>query len=91
MIGKCLHDLREALGDHVSTDGDVLLEHGQDSAHHAPQAPDVVVESASTGDVQRAVQICSQHGVPIIPFGTGTAVEGGVVATRGGVCIAFIF
>jgi D-lactate dehydrogenase (cytochrome) len=86
-IKECLRELRLALGDRVTTDAAVLLEHGKDSAHHAPQAPEVVVEAASTDDVQQAVRICSQHDVPIIPFGTGTAVEGGVVATRGGVCI----
>jgi D-lactate dehydrogenase (cytochrome) len=84
---NCLHDLRIALGERVTTDPDVLLEHGKDSAHHSPQAPDVVVQAASTDDVVATVQICAKHGVPIIPFGTGTAVEGGVVATRGGVCV----
>ena len=86
-IENCLKELRIALGDRVITDADVLLEHGKDSAHHAPQAPDAVVQAAATDDVVAAVKICSQHGVPIIPFGTGTAVEGGVVATRGGVCV----
>jgi D-lactate dehydrogenase (cytochrome) len=86
-IENCLRDLRGALGDRVTTDAGVLNEHGKDSAHHAPQAPDVVVQAVSTEDVVAAVKICSQSGVPIIPFGTGTAVEGGVVATRGGVCI----
>ncbi|MDA0808286.1 MAG: FAD-binding protein, partial [Planctomycetota bacterium] len=86
-LNNCLHDLRIALGERVTTDPDILLEHGKDSAHHAPQAPDAVVQAASTDDVVATVRICSQHGVPIIPFGTGTAVEGGVVATRGGVCV----
>ena len=86
-IENCLQDLKVALGEKVTTDAEILLEHGKDSAHHAPQAPDVVVHAASTEEVQQAVRICGQHGVPIIPFGTGTAVEGGVVATQGGVCI----
>ncbi len=84
---NCLYDLRIVLGEQVTTDPDILLEHGKDSAHHAPQAPDAVVQAASTDDVVETVRICSKHGVPIIPFGTGTAVEGGVVATRGGVCV----
>lgn len=86
-IENCLRDLRLKLGDRVTTDADVLLEHGKDSAHHAPQAPNAVVTAMSTDDVQQAVQICASHQVPIIPFGTGTAVEGGVVAVRGGICI----
>jgi D-lactate dehydrogenase (cytochrome) len=86
-LQDCLDDLFRELGDCVTVDVDVLLEHGKDSAHHAPQPPDVVVEATSLDEVQRAVRISSQYGVPIIPFGTGTAVEGGVVAVRGGVCI----
>lgn len=86
-VAGCLLDLQKSLGDKVTTDADVLLEHGKDSAHHAPQAPDVVVQAESTEDVQQAIRICGEHRVPVIPFGTGTAVEGGVVATHGGVCI----
>ena len=40
-----------------------------------------------TDEVASIVRICFENDTPIIPYGTGTAVEGGVVATRGGVCI----
>lgn len=86
-VRSCLEELERELRGRVSTDEKTLLEHGQDSAHHLPQPPDVVVCPESTEEVVRAVKICSSHRIPIIPFGTGTAVEGGVVATRGGVCI----
>jgi FAD/FMN-containing dehydrogenase len=67
-LQDCLDDLFRELGDCVTVDVDVLLEHGKDSAHHAPQPPDVVVEATSLDEVQRAVRISSQYGVPISPF-----------------------
>ena len=33
------------------------------------------------------VRICARHGIPLIPFGTGTSFEGHVNAPFGGVCV----
>ena len=41
----------------------------------------------STEDVQEIVRICAAHRVPVIPFGTGTSLEGHVNAPHGGVSI----
>ena len=51
------------------------------------EAPDAVVYAASTEDVQAIVGICAEHKVPVIPFGTGTSLEGHVNAPLGGVSI----
>jgi D-lactate dehydrogenase (cytochrome) len=41
----------------------------------------------SEEEVVAVVKACAGHRVPLIPYGTGTAVEGGIVAVRGGVCL----
>ena len=86
-VAQCIADLQARFGERVSTADEVLAEHAKDSAHHQPQPPDAVVFPASSDEVAEAVGICARHRVPIIPFGTGTAVEGGVVAIHGGVTI----
>ncbi len=49
--------------------------------------PDAVVFPASTEEVSRAVQICAQHGLPVVPRGAGTGYAGGAVAVGGGVIL----
>jgi D-lactate dehydrogenase (cytochrome) len=41
----------------------------------------------STAEVADIVRLCAQRRTPIIPYGTGTSLEGHVGAVRGGVCI----
>jgi D-lactate dehydrogenase (cytochrome) len=53
------------------------------------QPPDAVVFPQSAQDVTDAVRICAQHRVPMIPYGTGTSLEGHINAPAGGVSIDF--
>ncbi|NBB84145.1 MAG: FAD-binding protein [Alphaproteobacteria bacterium] len=73
--------------DRVSTAAAVLEQHGKDESYHTPVAPDAVVFARSTEEVAAVVAACTSRGVAIVPFGTGTSLEGGVAALRGGVCI----
>jgi len=79
--------LRERFGDRLSTSAAVREQHGRDESYHLPQAPDAVVFARSTAEVAEVVQLCATHKVPVIPFGTGTSLEGHVAALEGGVCI----
>src|SRR6185295_4494119 len=53
------------------------------------QPPDAVVFPQSADDVRDAVRICMQHRVPVVPYGTGTSLEGHINAPFGGVSIDF--
>ena len=82
-----LDELRALIGDRVTTNAAVRERHGKDESFHAAHAPDAVAFAQSTEEVRGIVLACRSHGVPIIPYGTGTSLEGHVAALHGGVCI----
>jgi D-lactate dehydrogenase (cytochrome) len=79
--------LHQLLGDRLSTAPPVREQHGKDASYHPCLPPDAVAFAQSTWEVCEIVKICARHKVPIIPFGSGTGLEGHVAALRGGVCI----
>jgi len=81
---KCL---RAVFGDRLSLAQAIRDQHGTDVSSYPVTPPDAVVFAESTEEVVAAVVACSRHRVPVIPFGTGTSVEGHVMAVNGGVCV----
>jgi D-lactate dehydrogenase (cytochrome) len=79
--------LRDLFGERLSLAAAVREQHGRDESYYPSAPPDAVVFARSTEEVAATVKICAEHNVPVIPFGTGTALEGGVCAVAGGVCI----
>lgn len=63
------------------------LQHGRDESVHTPQPPDAVVMAESTDEVAAVVRLCAEYGVPVIPYGVGSSVEGHVLAPQGGVSL----
>ena len=61
--------------------------YGRDESAYDPMPPDAVVLARSTDDVAAAVTLCAAHAVPVIAYGTGTSLEGHVLAVQGGVTI----
>ena len=79
--------LDQRFGERLQTGEAIRLQHGQSEAHFEPMLPDAVVFAQSTEDVQALVRLCAEAGVPIVPFGAGTSIEGNTLAVRGGVSV----
>lgn len=79
--------LASAFGQRVSTAEAVRAHHGRDESPFDPQPPDAVVFAESTEDVRTTIELCARYGVPVIPYGNGSSLEGHLLAVEGGVSI----
>ncbi|MFV0512023.1 MAG: FAD-binding oxidoreductase [Jhaorihella sp.] len=79
--------LKQQFGDRLQTGASIREQHGHTTTWIANQPPDAVVFPQDTQEVSDIVRICAEHKVPVIPFGTGTSLEGHVNAPAGGVCV----
>ncbi|CAG0885807.1 unnamed protein product [Cyprideis torosa] len=89
-VQAILPALTSILGhEHVSTSDVVREQHGKDEGpfNTRPAPPDVVVWPPSVEHVSEVMKLCYKSDIPMIPFGTGTGLEGGVCALQGGVCL----
>ena len=82
-----LAPLQALLANRLTFDSHDLIQHSSDASYHLPTAPAAVAYAQSTDEVAQIVQLCAQHRIPLIPYGTGTAVEGGIIAQEGGLCL----
>ncbi|MEL6374754.1 MAG: FAD-linked oxidase C-terminal domain-containing protein [Pseudomonadota bacterium] len=81
--------LQQRFGDRFSVNETQRRQHANTLTWVGNLPPDAVIWVESTQDVADVVSICATHGVPIIPFGAGTSLEGHVNAPRGGVSLDF--
>jgi len=87
VLDPLISELREQMGERLSTSEAVRRQHGKDESFHEVAAPDAVVFAKSTEEVAAVVRVCARHKTPVIAYGTGTSLEGHVQALHGGVCI----
>lgn len=88
-IAAVIAALAASFGNRLVTSQAVREQHGNTLTWVPNQPPDAVVFPQTTEDVQQIVRICASRGVAIIPFGTGTSLEGHINAPHGGVSIDF--
>ena len=79
--------LKALFAERCSTAQVVREQHGRDESPFEVPPPDAVVFAESTDDVAAAVALASQYAVPVIAFGTGSSLEGHLLAVQGGISI----
>jgi D-lactate dehydrogenase (cytochrome) len=61
--------------------------HGRDESALSAPPPDAVVWPESTEEVSAVMRLCHEHRTPVIAFGTGSSLEGHVLAFNGGLSL----
>jgi D-lactate dehydrogenase (cytochrome) len=79
--------LKELLGARASDAAAIRDHHSHGESYHRHAPPDIVCFPASTAEVAAIVRIAAATGLPIVPFGAGTSLEGHVNAIHGGITI----
>ena len=80
--------LQARFGAQCSTALAVREQHGRDESPFTQVPPPAaVVFAENTQDVADAVELCARYGVPVIPFGVGSSLEGHLLAVQGGISV----
>jgi D-lactate dehydrogenase (cytochrome) len=86
-IESALAELREFLGDRATAGESARNLHSHGESSHPAAMPDLVCFPHTTEEVSRIVKISARHNLPIVPFGAGTSLEGGVNPLLGGISL----
>ncbi len=84
-----LATLTDLLGEKVSFDLTVLEAHGKDTSYPEVHSPEAVVFAESVEDVLKVLAWCHEHQTPVIPFGTGSSLEGHITPISPAISLDF--
>ena len=88
-IALVLPMLKQRFGERFQTGESFREQHSHTTTYLPSQRPDGVVFVEAAAEVQEIVRVCAAHSVPIVPFGTGSSLEGQVNAPSGGISVDF--
>jgi D-lactate dehydrogenase (cytochrome) len=78
---------RDFLGERLSTNAALREQHSHGEDAQPPVLPDAVAFVETSEEAARLLGLCHAHGVPVVPFGAGTSLEGHVTPVRGGITL----
>ncbi len=86
-IDSAMSEIGARLGNILARSEAERRQHGRNETHFPEILPDAVLYPETTEQVATALAICNAHGCPVVPWGTGTGLEGHSLAVRGGISL----
>ena len=81
-------ELTSLLSDRYSISESIRTNHARGEDIFDPVLPLGVAFPKTTEEVSKIVKICNDNSVPIVPFGTGTSLEGNVLGNEKGITVS---
>ena len=88
MIELAKQELSNILKDRVSFSEGTRANYARGEDTYEPVLSQAVVFPETNEEVSQILKLCNKHKVPIVPFGTGTSLEGHVVGNENGITIS---
>ncbi|MDC3131485.1 FAD-binding protein [Pelagibacteraceae bacterium] len=82
------NELIGLLGDKCSLSESSRFNYAKGEDVFDPIIPDAVLFPETNEEISKIVQICNKYKTPIVPYGTGTSLEGSAVGIKNGITIS---
>ncbi len=80
-------ELKKIFNGRFSTSVSTRTNYARGEDTYDPVLPKAVVFPETNEEVSKILSICNAHKIPVVPFGTGTSLEGNVVGNEKGITI----
>ena len=84
---RAIEILKPVLGERLATGQSIREQHSHDMSRLTPHLPDAVAFPQTEAEVLAIVNACAEHGVPVVPYGIGSSMEGHSIPVRGGISL----
>ena len=88
MIDQVHSELKKILNGRFSTSESTRANYSRGEDTYDPILSQAVVFPETNEEVSQILKICNEHKIPVVPFGTGTSLEGNVVGNSNGITIS---
>ena len=88
MNSELQSELKKLLNSRFSESESTRLNYARGEDTYDPILSKAVVFPETNEEVSKILKLCNQHKIPVVPFGTGTSLEGNVVGNDQGITIS---
>ena len=81
------NELRKLFNERFSTSQSTRTNYARGEDTYDPVLSKAVVFPETNEEVSKILKLCNEHKIPVVPYGTGTSLEGNVVGNEKGITI----